>query len=133
MPYQALSQGEGAVGKNILIIEDDEDFVYTLKRKLRLLGYHVSVALDGSTGLKKAKLEHPDLIALDIALPKLNGFTICGVLKANEQYKTIPIIIMTGQYTEDDNCFSQGIAPDVYLTKPFKAETLFNKIKDLIG
>ena len=120
------------MAKKILVIEDDPFVVDCMQRKLQSEGYEVVIAQDGVTGLKLAKAIVPDLITLDIMLPLLNGFTICGLLKCNDKYKAIPIIIVSARDGETDQTFNTEAKPDAYLTKPFQMEILLDKIEELV-
>jgi DNA-binding response OmpR family regulator len=121
------------MAKKILVIEDDMCTVNILERMLKTIGYEVTIALDGVCGLEKAQTETPDLITLDIELPRLNGFSICGLLKSHDKYKSIPIIICRGRAGDTDREFDPEVRPDAYLTKPFRMEELLKKIRELIG
>lgn len=118
--------------KRILLIEDEKDLVMAVKFRLEVLGYEVSVALDGEDGLEKAKKEKPDLILLDLMLPKMNGLKICSFLKSDPEYKKIPIIIFTARAQESDKEAGMQCGADAYITKPFEAGELIGKIKELL-
>ena len=83
--------------KRILIIEDEEQLVMMLKKHLNRHGYIVDAACDGEEGLQKASNQKPDLILLDLTLPKLEGHEVCQILKKNDETKSIPIIILTAR------------------------------------
>lgn len=119
--------------KKILIIEDEPAIASMLEMRLKAAGYEVLTAVDGVSGLEKAKSEKPDLITLDIMLPKLNGFTVCSLLKGNEDYRHIPIIMLTARQGQNDKIFDEQMKPEAYFTKPFQAEELLAKIKELLG
>ena len=77
----------------LLIVDDEKDLVETLMFRLEANGYEVSKAYDGQDGFDKAKKEKPDLIILDLMLPKMDGYKVCGLLKADARYNKIPIIL----------------------------------------
>ncbi|MCK5215167.1 MAG: response regulator [Candidatus Omnitrophica bacterium] len=89
-------------------------------------------AFDGAEGLERARNESPDLITLDIMMPEVNGYTICGILKSDERYRTIPIIILTGRDGEMDHCFDPSVAPDAFLNKPFESQKLLSLIGEFL-
>ena len=120
------------MGKKILIIEDDRDIVSLLEYRLSSQGYEVLTAYDGASGLNLAKTERPDLITLDINLPEVNGFTICSMLKADEEYHSIPIVVLTARDGYADNVFDETVKPEAYVTKPFDMNELIEKIENLI-
>ncbi len=119
--------------KTILVIEDDSDIISLLKYRLEHKGFEVITAQTGIEGLRLAEERRPDLITLDINLPEVNGFTVCSMLKGNEEYKHIPIIMLTARDAEADHVFSEHMAPEAYITKPFEVEDLLLKIHEFIG
>lgn len=119
--------------KRILIIEDEQDIVETLKMRLELEDYECLVAYDGNRGLERARNEKPDLILLDVMLPGMDGYKVCRLLKFDERYKKIPIIMLTARVQQQDRLTGEQTGADYYMTKPFKAEQLIAKIKELLG
>jgi len=88
--------------KQILIVEDEKNLVEVMKSRLTNSGYDVAIARDGEQGLAMAKELKPDLIILDLMLPKLNGYEVCGALKMDDEYNTIPVIMLTAKTQERD-------------------------------
>jgi two-component system, OmpR family, alkaline phosphatase synthesis response regulator PhoP len=128
-----ISKGaEGMAKKKILIIEDERDLVEIVKFRLEASDYDVISAYDGEEGLKKARKENPDLILLDIMLPKIDGYKICRMLKFDEKYKGIPIIMFTARAQDSDAKVGREVGANDYVTKPFEPDTLLTKIKELI-
>lgn len=117
----------------ILVIDDEPFLVKALKIRLEIVGYEVITAYDGLDGLNKAIEEKPDLILLDVMLPKKNGYQICQLLKADEQYKHIPIVMLTAKGQKSDKEWGERAGADVYITKPFDDKELLAKIKELFG
>lgn len=113
--------------EKILIIEDEEDLVKGLKLNLADEGYEVDWASDGVEGLRKALEEQPDLIILDIMLPKMNGLDICRELR--KKNISIPIIMLTAKGEEIDKVLGLEIGADDYMTKPFSIRELLARIK----
>jgi DNA-binding response OmpR family regulator len=91
------------------------------------------VAYDGFRALDRARKEKPDLIILDVMLPGLNGYKICRLLKFDEQYKHIPIIMLTAEAQEKDRLVGEEAGADFYMTKPFAADKLIAKVAELLG
>lgn len=118
--------------KRILIIEDTEDVVMLVKMYLEGHHYEVLTAYDGQEGLEKAKTEKPDLIVLDLMLPKMNGYKVCGLLKNDARYTKIPVILFTAKAQEKDKKLGEEVGADAYITKPFEPEILLAKIKELL-
>ena len=116
----------------ILLVEDEEDLVQTMLIQLKAAGYEVIVARDGLEGLDKAKKEKPDLIILDLMLPKIDGYKVCAMLKFNTDYQNIPVIIFTARAGEADKKMGTDVKADAYITKPFEPQALLSKIEDLL-
>ena len=116
----------------ILIVDDETDLVETLKFRLEIAGFDVIAAFDGQEGLKKARTESPDLIILDLMLPKLDGYRVCRMLKFDEKYKGIPIILFSARVQASDIKMGEEQGADAYITKPFDPKTLLLKINELL-
>ena len=89
-------------------------------------------AKGGMEGLEKAREERPDLIVLDIMMPKLDGYQICRMLKFDKTTKNMPIIMLTALSQEDDKYWGKEVRADAYITKPFDPADLLEKIKSII-
>lgn len=113
--------------KKILIIEDEEDMAKGLKLNLEDEGYIVEWASEGSEGLRKAFEDTPDLIILDIMLPKKNGLSVCQELR--QKNINIPIIMLTAKGEEIDKVLGLELGADDYMTKPFSIRELLARIK----
>ncbi len=118
--------------QKILVVDDERALVDIVKMRLEANGYEVIVAFDGVDGFEKARTEKPDLIILDLMLPKMDGCKVCALLKRNERYQHIPIIIFTAKAQEIDQRRAHDVGADDYLMKPFHAEVLLEKIKNLL-
>ncbi|MCK4795150.1 MAG: response regulator [Desulfobacteraceae bacterium] len=115
--------------KRILIVDDERDIVETIQFMLESEGFECLLAYDGEDALLKARTENPDLILLDIMLPKINGYQVCRLLKSDEEYKHIPIIMLTAKVQESDKFWGKESGADDYVTKPFEMEKLIQKIQ----
>ena len=113
----------------ILIVEDEHDMVEGLKFNLEARNYNVITAYDGETGCQKALTEKPDLVILDIMLPKLNGFEVCKILK--KQIPDLPIIMLTAKSQEAEIVTGLELGADDYITKPFSVLELLARISAL--
>jgi CheY-like chemotaxis protein len=132
-PNDVVAKKNGAAQrKRILIVEDQAPIVNMLKMRLEANNYEVIVAVDGQEGLEKAHKENPSLIILDVMLPKISGYRICQLLKSDPKYNTIPIIISSGRTPQEIRKVSQEIGADAWVTKPFEAEALLLKMKELL-
>jgi len=113
--------------EKILIIEDEEDLVKGLKLNLAGEGYDVTWAYDGQEGIRKAMEERPDLIILDIMLPKMDGLEVCREIR--QKNVNIPIIMLTAKGEEVDKVVGLEIGADDYITKPFSIRELLARVK----
>ena len=119
--------------KKILLVEDEQDLVDSLTLRLTSNDYEVLTALNGADGLNKARALSPALIIMDVRLPKMDGFTVCRMLKYDEKYAAIPIIMLTARVQPQDKLQGKEAGADLYLTKPFKSEELLASIKGLLA
>lgn len=116
----------------ILIIEDDKDLAEMIQVDLRKQGYDSEIAFDGEEGLEKSQTINPALIILDLKLPKLDGYRLCELLKLDDNYKDIPIIILTARGEDIEKKAGFAAGANEYLVKPYNPETLHKKIKEYI-
>lgn len=119
--------------QTILIVEDEKDFARALEILLNSKGYKIEIANDGMSGLQKAREMSPDLIILDIMLPKINGYKISRLLKFDEQFKNIPIIMLTARAEKHDEEVGMETGADIYMTKPLENKELLRNMEDLLG
>ncbi|MCH8980461.1 response regulator [candidate division KSB1 bacterium] len=118
--------------KKILIIEDYNNIVEILTMRLSAMGYAVISAKDGQEGLTLARKEKPDLIVLDITLPKMNGYKISRLLKFDSKYKDIPIIMLTSRETKLDEQIGLETGADVYIYKSDRTGKLLKTIRHFL-
>jgi DNA-binding response OmpR family regulator len=116
----------------ILVVDDSEDIAEVTKIVLECSGYEAVVAYDGQAGLEKAYKENPDLIILDLMLPKVDGYKFCSTLKADEKYKNIPIIIFTARTQDLERIMGETVGADAHIIKPYDTQILLAKIKELL-
>lgn len=119
--------------KKILIVDDEVDLVETIRFPLEGEGMTVLVSYDGEDGLNQARKEDPDLILLDVMLPKLNGYKVCRFLKFDERYKHIPILMLTAKTQKKDQVLGMETGADEYITKPFDLDALLEKVKTYLS
>ncbi|MDP2981508.1 MAG: response regulator [Candidatus Omnitrophota bacterium] len=119
--------------KKILLVEDEKDMAYAVTLQLEAKGYEVITASDGREGLEKARMKKPDLIILDLMLPKIDGYKVCRMLKFDSKYKDIPIIIFTARAQDSDKKTGKEVGADAYITKPFEPSALLDKIRELLA
>ena len=116
--------------KSVLIIEDNPAMLRGLQDNFELKGYRVSTARDGEQGLNAALAENPDLIILDIMLPKVNGFDICSRVRKNNI--DTPIIMLTAKGEESDIILGLNLGADDYVTKPFSVKELLARAEAIM-
>ena len=115
------------MSKTILIVEDEKNIVDILNFNLVKEGYSTMEAYDGQSGLQLALEQDPDLILLDLMLPKMNGFDVCRSLR--EQGRTTPVIMLTAREEEADKVMGLELGADDYITKPFSVRELMARVK----
>src|SRR2546429_3112510 len=134
--YGTLPPGRLALRSNfmkrILIIEDDRDIVELVRYNLANEGFQVSSAHDGSTGLNTLKKTPPDLLLLDLMLPKLSGLEICREIRRDDSRNRLPILMLTARGEEADRVVGLEMGADDYVTKPFSPRELLARVKALL-
>ena len=116
-----------AMKKTVLIVEDEKNIVDILRFNLQREGYNTFEAYDGETGLSLAREHKPDLILLDVMLPRMIGFDVCKALR--DEGDNVPIIILTAREEEEDKILGLEIGADDYITKPFSVRELMARAK----
>ena len=116
----------------ILAVDDEPDVLSLLNLMLTSQGYNVVTASDGQEALEKARTENPNLILLDVMLPKMDGYKIARMLKFDENFKHIPIIMLTAKVQEKDRQTGMEMGADDYITKPFDTAGLLDKVKEVL-
>ncbi len=119
-------------GEKILVVDDDPFIINLVVYNLEQEGYKVLQATNGLEALEKARREKPDLIVLDIMLPKMDGYKVSRILKFDKKYKGIPVLMLTAKAQEVDKETGMETGADIYMTKPFEPETLIKKVRDLL-
>ena len=117
----------------ILYVEDNEDNVYMLSRRLKRKGFDIVVAVDGEQGVEMASTEKPDLILMDLSLPKMDGWTATKRIKSNNDLKSIPIIALSAHAMEEHKQRAIESGCNDYDTKPVDIERLLSKISAQLG
>ena len=118
--------------KKILIVDDEQDIVESLKFVLETADYTCYSAYNGEDGLRLAKEIVPDLIILDVMMPKINGYKISRLLKYDKKYKDIPILMVTARSQEEDKLIGEETGADEYITKPFELDDVVKKVEQYL-
>ncbi|MCK4691540.1 MAG: response regulator [Desulfuromonadales bacterium] len=119
--------------KKVLIVEDEESLLKLESILLTTKGYLVQGVDNGLEALEAIDKEAPDLVLLDVMLPKMDGFEVCSRIKQNPATKHIPVILLTAKKTPEDISRGQEVGADHYITKPFKSATVIETIELLIN
>ena len=118
--------------KRILLIEDDKDIVELVRYNLEKDGFHVASSADGATGLAQVRKAPPDLVILDLMLPKLSGLDICKEVRKDVSLNRLPVLILTAKGEEADRIVGLELGADDYVTKPFSPRELVARVKALL-
>lgn len=118
--------------KKILVADDNRNIIELVKMEFEILDYDVVTAYDGEDALKKIEKENPDLVILDVMMPKMNGFDLCMKLRDNPTYKDLPIVMLTAKGQEKDKFWGRQVGADEYVTKPFEPEVLEQIVHNLL-
>ena len=113
----------------ILIVDDEPDLVAVLRLGLQMEGFDVIEAADGEEGLRKAQQEKPDLVVLDLMLPRMDGYQVCRTLKFDARFKSLPIFILSARPGEKDKRLALDMGADVFIGKPYDLKDLVKRIR----
>jgi two-component system OmpR family response regulator len=117
------------VGSKVLIVEDDRTLLGVLQYNLAREGYDVLTAADGSAGLETARSDKPNLVILDVMLPKMDGYEVCRILRRET---TVPIMMLTARTEETDRVVGLEVGADDYVTKPFSMRELMARVRAML-
>lgn len=119
--------------KRILIADDEPNIVLSLEYLMKREGFEVEVAIDGEAALQAIAAQRPDLVLLDIMLPKKDGFDVCQQIRSHPQWQSIKVVMLTAKGRDTE--VSKGIAlgADAYMTKPFSTMDLVAQVRQLLG
>ncbi|MBN1794747.1 MAG: response regulator [Candidatus Omnitrophica bacterium] len=120
------------MGKKILLIDDEPALSRSLSVLLEKQGFEIIVAEDGLSGLEYARSLNPDLILLDLMLPKLDGHKVCQLLKADSRYRGIPIVMWSASGTQEDKDWAKKVGADGFIEKGAPIDDTLNVIKALL-
>ena len=123
---------ENETKKKILIVDDEIDIVETLKFILEDAGYQCYCAFDGEEGFNLSREIMPDLMILDVMMPKINGYKISRLLKYDNKYKNIPIMMVTARSQDEDKLIGEETGVNEYITKPFEIDYVVEKVNEYL-
>ncbi len=117
----------------ILVVDDEINITQILQFSIGAEGYEVITAQNGEEAIDKAKREQPDLIILDIMMPRIDGYEACRLLKANPLTKNIPVVLLTAKGRDIDKRLGQEVGAIDYIVKPFSPNKLIDRIQKLLS
>lgn len=117
---------------HVLIVDDEEDIVDLLSYNLKKAGFRISTAADGKEGIERAQADQPDVIILDIMMPRMDGLEACRRIRADAVLRSTPILILTARSEEQDHVESLDVGADIYLPKPISIPVLISQTKALV-
>lgn len=121
------------MNKKILVADDEPNIVISLEYLLKREGYTVVVAHDGQEALEVMARERPDLLLLDVMMPKKTGFEVCQAVRASAELQTTKILMLTARGRDTDVAKGLALGADAYMTKPFSTRELVHKVATMLG
>ena len=121
------------MSKRILIADDEPNIVLSLEFLMRREGFDVQVAVDGEAVLQAITTQLPDLILLDIMLPKLDGFDVCQQIRTNPAWQSLKVVMLTAKGRDTEVNKGLALGADAYVTKPFSTRDLVTQVRQLLG
>ncbi|HOA36069.1 MAG TPA: response regulator [Bacillota bacterium] len=118
--------------KNILLVEDEKNIILGVRTCLDAAGYKVEVAENGEMALEAVRRKKPDLILLDLVMPKCDGFEVLENLKNEPETSKIPVVVLTAKAGEEDRKRAIELGADAYMTKPFRPQELWDVLKNFL-
>lgn len=121
------------MSKKILIADDEQNIVISLEFLMKREGFQVSVANDGEEALARIRGDRPDLVLLDVMMPKKTGFEVCQEVKSDPALQSVKILMLTAKGRDTEVAKGLAMGADAYMTKPFSTKDLVAKVKSLLG
>jgi DNA-binding response OmpR family regulator len=121
------------MSKRILIVDDEPNIVISLEFLMKREGFETEVAADGEAALEALARNRPDLVVLDVMLPKMNGFEVCRQIRSSPDSRDLKILMLTAKGRETEVARGLSLGADAYVTKPFSTKDLVAQIKRLLG
>jgi DNA-binding response OmpR family regulator len=121
------------MSKRILVVDDEPNIVLSLEFLMQKQGFAVRSAYDGEQALEAISESPPDLILLDINMPKLNGYEVCAAVRANPEWNNVRILILTAKGRDVEREKGLAMGADEYVTKPFSTLEVVEKVRELLG
>ena len=119
--------------RKVLIADDEPNIVVSLEFLMKREGHQVSVARDGAAALEAIRRDKPDLVLLDVMMPRLTGFEVCQSVRADESLAGVKILMLTAKGRDTDLAQGLGVGADAYMTKPFSTKELAAKVRQMLA
>jgi DNA-binding response OmpR family regulator len=121
------------MNKRVLIADDEQNIVISLEFLMKREGYLVQVANDGEEAVRRIRAERPDLVLLDVMMPKKSGFEVCQEIRSDPAMAGVRILMLTAKGRDTEVAKGLALGADAYMTKPFSTRELVDKVRDLLG
>jgi DNA-binding response OmpR family regulator len=121
------------MNKKILIVDDEPNIVMSLEFLMKREGFEVAVAIDGEEALTRMAEFEPDLVLLDVMMPKKNGYDVCQEIRANAAWNQVKVLMLTAKGRDTEIAKGLAIGADGYMTKPFSTKDLAARVRQLLG
>ncbi len=121
------------MSKRVLIVDDEPNILISLEFLMKRAGYEVRTARDGEEGLAAVSQWHPDVVLLDVMMPRKSGFDVCQAIRADASLAGLRIVMLTAKGRDTDVAKGLALGADAYLTKPFSTQELVQRVRELLG
>lgn len=121
------------MAKKVLIADDEENIVISLEFLMRREGFEVSIANDGEEAIAKIRREVPDLVLLDVMMPKKSGFEVCQEIKSDPALQSVRILMLTAKGRDTEVAKGLALGADAYMTKPFSTKDLVERVRGMLA
>ena len=121
------------MNKKVLIADDEQNIVISLEFLMKREGYQVEVANDGEEAVRRIRASRPDLVLLDVMMPKKSGFEVCQEIRSDPEMAGVRILMLTAKGRESDLARGLGAGADAYVTKPFSTRELMAKVREMLA
>ena len=115
----------------VLIVEDERHIIESLTFVLESEGFEVAAELDGEAGLRRLRADRPDVLVLDLMMPKMNGLEVLKAVKADAELRTLPVVVLTAKGRQQDRRMAEEIGVDAFMTKPFSNRDVVEAVRRL--
>ena len=121
------------MAKKILIADDEQNIVISLEFLMKREGYEVSIANDGDEAVARIRAEKPDLVLLDVMMPKKSGFEVCQEIKSDPALKSVRVLMLTAKGRDTEAAKGLALGADAYMTKPFSTKELVERVRSMLA